>query len=646
LAIQFSPDDRLLVAGSLGDDQLVIYEVAAGEEYRSLLGHEGGKGPWAVDVSPDGRLIASAGADGIRLWDVAQAHEVTRLPCGVMHSVLFHPTDATLIASGPGGVFRWTMETVADTKTEKRLRIGGRELLGMSPRAETYRRACLSADGKGLAVVDRAAGKVLQFDWNTRSWKGLAPTQPNLTYVAFSPDGRWIAAGPWFPGRVTVWDALTGQPACTLLERAALGVPSFSPDGKWLVCGTTEKYLFWEVGSWQLRRQSPRKGSGAPLAFSPDSRVLAIVPAQGLIQLIVPETGRELVTLSPPDPQLITWLRFTPDGTRLVASTENHAIQMWDLRRLRQGLAAIGLDWGASSYAPLAEAPNPAPVVVEVDASAAPSAPRPRLTPEEEVALYTLALALQPINPEMHFRRGWALWQKNRWQEAAADFSADLAWRPLHYHALHWRGHCRENLGQLDLALADFGEAIRLAPGVADFHRDRGRVFLHLGRTQEAMADKEESLRLKPDQPELVHELAWLCATGPPDVRNPDRALALAERAVALAPDRVDFRNTLGLAQYRSGRYREASATLQKNLEQGRGKADGADLFLLAMCHVQLGDAMKARDCFDRAVRWSEANKQPAGDLPERLRIFRAEAAALVEGEVTPPSRPQGPSPR
>jgi eukaryotic-like serine/threonine-protein kinase len=306
----------------------MTYEVAAGLEYRSLRGHEGGKGPWAVDVSPDGRLIASAGADGIRLWDLALAHELARLPCGEMHSVLFHPVDASLIASGPGGVFRWPMETVSDTKAEKRLRIGRCESLGLFQQPGTYRRACLRADGQGLAVVDRATGQLFQFDLNTRSWQGLSPTQPNLTYVAVSPDGHWIATGPWFLGRVTVWDARTGQPACTLLESAAFGVPAFSPDGKWLVCGTYDQYLFWEVGSWQLRRQSPRKGIGANLAFSPDGRVLAIVPAQGLLQLIEPETGRELVTLAPPDPQLITWLRFTPDGTRLVASTENHAVQV------------------------------------------------------------------------------------------------------------------------------------------------------------------------------------------------------------------------------------------------------------------------------------------------------------------------------
>jgi tetratricopeptide (TPR) repeat protein len=246
------------------------------------------------------------------------------------------------------------------------------------------------------------------------------------------------------------------------------------------------------------------------------------------------------------------------------------------------------------------------------------------------LALYTLALVLQPINPEAHYRRGRALYHLQRWQDAAADLSADLAWRPFHVDALHWRGHAHEYLGRLDRAGADFGEALRLAPHLAHLYRDRGRVLLRLGRTQEAMADKAESLRLDPAQPEVVHDLAWLYAAGPAEVRDPARALSFAEKAVALAPDSVAFRNTLGLAQYRSGRYRETVATLQKKQEQGRGQADAPDLFLLAMCHARLGDPKAAQECFDRAVLWSEGHKESAADLRERSRIFRAEAEALL----------------
>ena len=41
------------------------------------------------------------------------------------------------------------------------------------------------------------------------------------------------------------------------------------------------------------------------------------------------------------------------------------AVQVWDLRRVRQGLAAIALDWDAPPYPPATEATDPAPVVIE-----------------------------------------------------------------------------------------------------------------------------------------------------------------------------------------------------------------------------------------------------------------------------------------
>ena len=51
----------------------------------------------------------------------------------------------------------------------------------------------------------------------------------------------------------------------------------------------------------------------------------------------------------------------------------------------------------------------------------------------------------------------------------------------------------------LNLALADCNEALRLSPGSADARDSRGFVYLRLGRHDEAIIDYNEALRLRPN---------------------------------------------------------------------------------------------------------------------------------------------------
>jgi tetratricopeptide (TPR) repeat protein len=130
--------------------------------------------------------------------------------------------------------------------------------------------------------------------------------------------------------------------------------------------------------------------------------------------------------------------------------------------------------------------------------------------------------------------------------------------------------------------------------------------------------------------PRVLNEV-WRLVTGPARQRDPARALELIQEEMKLQPNDPTFLSTLGVVQYRNGQYKEAVATLEKSLAASKGQSDAIDLFFLAMCHGRLGDAAKAKDCFDRAVKWVEAQKDLPAQQVEQLKAFRAEAEAALQ---------------
>src|SRR5262249_2811824 len=110
-------------------------------------------------------------------------------------------------------------------------------------------------------------------------------------------------------------------------------------------------------------------------------------------------TGRELARLEDPD-QYAGQVVFTPDGTKLVALAAN-GCRVWDLRRLRQELTRLGLDWDAPPYPP--EDAVPAPTVpIDVEVVGADYVTDPQKMAQVEVVRLTAKLLLDPRNAPLH----------------------------------------------------------------------------------------------------------------------------------------------------------------------------------------------------------------------------------------------------
>jgi hypothetical protein len=136
------------------------------------------------------------------------------------------------------------------------------------------------------------------------------------------------------------------------------------------------------------------------------------------------------------------------------------------------------------------------------------------------------------------------------------------------------------------------------------------------------------------------NNLAWLLATCPDAaLREPLKALELAERAVKLMPREGTYWNTLGAARFRVRDWAGAIAAFEKSMEF-RGGGDAFDWFFLAMIYQKLGQGPEARRSFDDAVQW--ATETRPGD-PELSQLYAEAVAAgltLQGSEPQPPAQP------
>jgi tetratricopeptide (TPR) repeat protein len=156
---------------------------------------------------------------------------------------------------------------------------------------------------------------------------------------------------------------------------------------------------------------------------------------------------------------------------------------------------------------------------------------------DEALQDFNRAIQLNPGHAIAYRNRGELLAAMGRSDEAVADYSRALATLPDDPNLSLMRGHALHRLGRFHESLADLSRSIELAPRNAEAFAHRGNVFAELGEFARASKDFQQALRLDPDSPDAYRSLAWLMATCPDArFRDPQQALAAAERAANLAP--------------------------------------------------------------------------------------------------------------
>lgn len=180
-------------------------------------------------------------------------------------------------------------------------------------------------------------------------------------------------------------------------------------------------------------------------------------------------------------------------------------------------------------------------------------------------------------------------------------------------------------------ALARAYEAYAQTPALADRPDDAARLRAHALDWWEAL------LAEQPDDPEsrrrcgiARNDLAWtLLNRTDAKAGVHAHAAALAESAVALAPDHDACWNTLATAAYRAGDWRAAIDIIDRATREGHGHP-GYDSLVLAMAYHHLGDPTRARRWFDRGDAWWRSHGRGSLDM---ARLHREAEALLATRE-------------
>jgi eukaryotic-like serine/threonine-protein kinase len=614
--VAWHPDGKRLAVSS-SDPRIQIWDMGARRKVATLEGHV--QRVHTLTFHPDGSLLAShSWGASLRLWDTATGRSLLQLPVALSGRPRFS-RDGKWVAGALAGA-RPELFEVTPNHEYRTLFSSGPIPTGASVPAD------ISPDGRLLAVGNSDGMERGTRLWELHSGRELAALPTGTNYVCFEGGPRPALLTCGLDG-LRRWPVISDD--STLAKHLHLGPPrqlstlrrawfARTADGHTLAAvtevGGANNILDLETG--RIRQTLAKHPNGEIHALSRDGRWAASCGWHSqTVRLWNAETGQMVHEW---DLAAHAFVFFTPDSETLIISRPDE-FSFWDVQTfqpVRRLARAIAQHPGHVAFSPDGKL-----MALEM----------------EPATIHLLEVATGRTVARLEDPHG----DRATWQGFTPD-GTELVVVSTYGSAIHiWNLRAiRARLKEMSL---DW-EWPEFAP-VPDRQRDSYEPLtmeVDLGdlakpqltrkqKAQQAIERYRLNPEVRPQSAKACNELAWSLLTATEAYRDSEQAVPLAEKALRLEPENTLYRNTLGVAYYRAGRYREAVEILEINLAKQKDWALSFDLYFLAMGYHRLGETVRARDYFDWAVRWTKAqNDLPAGQT-EELTAFQAEAEEVLD---------------
>lgn len=284
-ALAFGPHGKELFAG--GYYEITVWSAADGTLLRRI-GNQGQR-TYALDFSPDGRLLAAAGgAPGqlgeLRLFDAAS---------GELVSVAGSATDVVLDARFSPDGKRIAMATADNAIAVFDAESGKRQLL-IASHSDWVHAVAWNADGSQLAGASRdKTAKVFSAETGDLVATYSGHEQP-VHGVAFHPDGNQAYSSA-ADGRVQLWRVSDGKKTADVANFGGAAYKLHVADALFVATGADKSArLFDRKERKQIRQFQGHAESVLCAALSPDDKLLATGAFDGEVRVWNAETGEQI----------------------------------------------------------------------------------------------------------------------------------------------------------------------------------------------------------------------------------------------------------------------------------------------------------------------------------------------------------------